>query len=318
MDIIKPLADLDLAPFSAWLAGQKFADRPFSDSTIRRYTRSAGYFVEFCRKSRLKTLDEANAAWLRNYLYSVDKDDKSRFSASTRIVMQSALNLLFYWAQDTEFAIDNPIERLRTERAADRLVLGKGGRKSKRLPPVLSWEEQDQLLGIANANPRSFTAARDTCMLALTLATGLRREELCELQRSDVKWAEGRLRVIGKGNKERLVLFSAPEWLPYLEDWLVQRAVRGFTSKKTFFVTSTGAPLTPNLVYQQVSQYIAKLELETGRTLTAKGPHLLRHTSASAQLAKGVPVTQVQANLGHENLATLQIYAHLLPAYSGL
>jgi integrase/recombinase XerC len=73
--------------------------------------------------------------------------------------------------------------------------------------------------------------------------------------------------------------------------------------------------MTPNLIYQQVSHYLSLLERETGHALPAKESHLLRHSSASAQLAKGVPVTQVQTNLGHDGLATLQIYAHLLPVW---
>lgn len=128
-----------------------------------------------------------------------------------------------------------------------------------------------------------------------------------------MQWAAGRLRVVGKGNKERLVRFDAPEWNVYVEDWLAERTARKMVGKATFFLTSTGAPMTPNLVYQQVSHYLKQLEQESGRVLPTKGPHLLRHTSA--QLAKGVPVKQVQANLGHDNLATLQIYAHLLPAW---
>lgn len=311
----KHLTDLELEQFKAWLSGQKFADRPFSDSTVDRYFRSAGYFLQFCIKSRVRSLDEANAAWLRNWLYSEQSDGKQRFSASTRIIMQSALNLLFYWAQELDFATDNPIEKLRQERAADRTTLGKGGRKSKRLPKVLSWEDQEHLLSIAQANPREFTATRDACLLALTLATGLRREELCSLVYSDVHWQAGRLRVVGKGDKERLVSFEAAFLAPYVEDWLRVRTARGMDSCETFFTTNTGAPMTPNLIYQQVSHYLSLLENETGRTLPAKGSHLLRHTSASAQLAKGVPVTQVQANLGHDGLATLQIYAHLLPAW---
>jgi site-specific recombinase XerD len=73
--------------------------------------------------------------------------------------------------------------------------------------------------------------------------------------------------------------------------------------------------MTLNLVYQQVSHYRAQLERETKRTLPAKGFHLLRHTSASAQLARGEPVAQVQANLAQKGLPTLQIYANLLPAW---
>ncbi|GAB3644879.1 tyrosine recombinase XerC [Ramlibacter alkalitolerans] len=258
-------------------------------------------------------MDEVNAAWLRNLLYSTKDDGSARFSAATRIVMQSALNLFYSWAMREGFAFDNPVERLAEERAKDRKALGRGGRRPARLPKVLSWEQQDHLMAIVQGNPRKFTAARDSALTGLTLLAGLRREELCDLQTPDVDLAGGQLRVTGKGNKERLVRFNAKEALGACEDWMAVRKERGWNGSGPFFRTGTGEAMTPSLVYQQVSSYLAKLEEEQGFPLPSKGPHLLRHTSCSAQLAKGVPITTVRANLGHESLATLTLYAHLLP-----
>jgi site-specific recombinase XerD len=307
---VKSLDSIDCEEFAEYLRGAAFSANPYSQATIDRYVRSARYFLDFARKAGIRDLDEINAAWLRSYLFGKSEDGVGdRFAASTRIVQQSALQALWYWAQDHGYAIDNPLEQLAAERQADRKRL-RGGRRSSRLPKVLSWEQQEALLAAALDNPRAETCSRDYLMVTLLLVTGLRKEEICTLRLADFRPEEGTLRVVGKGDKERLVRFDPSEVLPA---WHQYRPIREREGKGTdapeLLVTRTGRPLTGNLVYQQVSAYLASL----GDDLPAQGPHLLRHTSASRQLAMGVPVTTVQANLGHSSLRTLDIYAHLLP-----
>ncbi|MEN3374431.1 tyrosine-type recombinase/integrase [Dechloromonas sp. ZS-1] len=305
-DQVKALETLDLGHFRDFLASSRFSANPYSTGTIDRYGRTAMYFVDFLKGAGIRDLEEVNASWVRSYLTGQKPDGTPRFSPSTRIVQQSALTALWCFAQDNGFALDNPLDKLAAERAADRMKL-RGGRKPARLPKVLTWDQQADLLQVVLENPRADTSARDYLMVTLLLVTGLRKEELCSLKRADFHPGEGRLRVVGKGNKERLVRFDATEVLPAWEQYAPVRARGGDAPE--LLVTRTGKPLTGNLVYQQVSAYLAMLDGD----LPAHGPHLLRHTSASRQLAMNVPITTVQANLGHAGLRTLEIYAHLLP-----
>ena len=230
-------------------------------------------------------------------------------------VMQSALNLFWTWAMDHEYVIDNQIEKLQAERTSDRKKFGRGGRKSMRLPKVLSWEQQASLIAACGKNTQRQTGVRDTALVSLLLATGLRREEAAGLQLADCDASRGMLRVIGKGNKERVIRFDPQDCgvAEALEKYIETRPA----GERNLFLARNGRPMTPTMIYQQVTRYLGdmaragKVDLDA---IGAKGPHLLRHTAASRMLANGVPILQVQQNMGHSSLLTLQIYAHLLPA----
>ena len=184
-----------------------------------------------------------------------------------------------------------------------------------RLPKVLSWAQQEALIRACGKNTQRQAGLRDTALISLLLATGLRREEAAGLQLADWDASLGRLRVIGKGNQERIVRFDP-------QDCAVSSAIAEYLPVRPkgssyLFLARNGRPMTPGMIYQQVKRYLADLA-KSGQVdlqaVGAKGPHLLRHTAASRMLANGVPILQVQQNMGHASLLTLQIYAHLLPA----
>lgn len=325
-----PVDKIDLSGFIPWMTGDKF-DYPYSAKTVRQYHRIASELVTFARNEGLRDLDELNAAWLRKFVTRPKNATKSggieKYAPSTRITRQSALNLFWRWAMDNRHAFDNPIEKLVEERSRDRKVGGgHGGRKTSRKPPVLSWSEQDRLIDAVLENPRHFSGARDYALIMMLLVTGLRSEEACTVLLRNLDLVNGQVSVIGKGDKERLIRFDADEmrrsmdlWLPVRSETLLKRQA---SDPGTLFITSTGKPIIPQLVYQQVSTYLKAAGIRdvkpaqlSGAVRVKKepcGPHVLRHTAASRMLARGVPIRQVMENLGHSNITTTQIYSHLL------
>lgn len=325
-----PIEKLDTSGFAAWMTGATF-DYPYSAKTVRQYHRISDELVAFAREEGLRDLDELNAAWLRKFITmpkpSAESGALEKYAPSTRITRQSALSLFWRWAIDNRHAFDNPLEKLADERSRDRKVGGgHGGRKTLRKPPVLSWVEQDRLIDAVIENPRRFSGARDYALIMTLLVTGLRSEESCTVLLRDLDMAAGRVSVIGKGDKERLIRFNADElkqameiWLPVRERTLQQRQA---ADPGTLFITSTGKRIIPQLVYQQVSTYLraagirGKDTVQSDSRARAKrapcGPHVLRHTAASRMLAHGVPIRQVMENLGHSSITTTQIYSHLL------
>jgi len=298
----RPLSDFRAEDFELWLRRPTRFRHAFAESTLSRYLRTAGYFLDFCAREGILCADEVNVAWLRKWLIGPDPA-KPAYSASTRTVMLSALHLLYLHWQEAGYALDNPVEKYLAEAKATQK---RGGRAPKPLPTVLSWDEQDALLAAALDNPRSATGARDYAMIALLVVTGLRCEEACALTVKQLDIAAATLRVTGKGAKERVVRWSYDAELlrTAIAHWQQYRS----SDSPYVLHTRTGAPMTHTLVYQQLGAYLNKAGIESRR----RGPHLLRHTSISRQLARGVPLLQVQDNAGHESLATLQRYAHLL------
>lgn len=305
--------DIDLERFSDWLGHGENFPTPYSTKTRRVYRSVVQSLLGFMEAESIQCFGEFNVAWLRRFVSRAHRADGSCYSASYQIVRLSALNAFWFWLAEEHSVLDNPAARYVQERRDDSRRPA-GGNPAKRLPEVLDWAEQRSLLATVQRSS-SRASIRDYAMISLILATGLRCDEVCRADASRTDFAGRRLRVIGKGNKERLVDFSHDDAvLGAMEMWLPERArllePHGRT-EDALFVSMTGRRMTGSLIYQQVARYLRSAGLD-GRA-RGMGGHLLRHTATSIMFARNVPVLQIQQNLGHENLSTTQIYAHLLP-----
>lgn len=176
----------------------------------------------------------------------------------------------------------------------------------RNLPKFLSLSQIEALL----AAPEGFrpNRLRDRAMLHLFYASGLRVSELCQLQLSDVNHELGVVRVVGKGNKHRLVPIGR-EALAALAAYVSQgrgRLLKG-RSSPFLFVTARGRPLTRQAVWKLLKQYAA----QSGVSVPLS-PHTLRHSFATHLLEGGADLRSVQAMLGHADISTTQIYTHVL------
>jgi integrase/recombinase XerD len=181
----------------------------------------------------------------------------------------------------------------------------RGPPKTKRLPKVLSREQVAQLL----AQPKGSEplALRDTALLELMYACGLRVSEAIGLDLSDVDLEEGMLRARGKGSKERIVPVGRRA-VGGLELYLARgRAVLvGIQVQSSLFVNHRGGSLTRQGLYKIIQSHARTAGLAEQMT-----PHTLRHTFATHLLAGGCDLRSLQEMLGHADLATTQIYTHL-------
>lgn len=174
------------------------------------------------------------------------------------------------------------------------------------LPEVLSVEEIDAM--IAAIDPGAREAVRDRAMMETLYGCGLRVSELIGLQISRLNLAEGYLRVVGKGNKERLVPM-APVTASALAEWLADREagkVAPGCSDYVFVAPRTGSPITRVRVFKIVKTLAERAGI--GREVS---PHTLRHSFASHLLEGGANLRTIQQMLGHESLKTTEIYIHL-------
>lgn len=210
-------------------------------------------------------------------------------SATSRARKLSALKSFFkYLTVRTKQLQDNPVADLEYPKL----------RKS--LPKYLTLEQSSRLLKAVSGQNQ----ARDYAILMLFLNCGIRRSELVGLNLTDVY--EDRIRVVGKGNKERFVYFGS-SCRKAIDAYLPIRHKMVLTDNRALFGSRNGNRISVDAVHALVK----KAFLKAGLDATQFSAHKLRHTAATMMLSGGVDVKTVQEVLGHENLNTTQIYTHI-------
>lgn len=210
-------------------------------------------------------------------------------SASSRARKLSAIKSFFkYLTVRTKQLAENPVAELEYPKI----------RKS--LPKYLNMEQSAALLQAVDGP----NAKRDYAILMLFLNCGIRRSELVGLNLTDVY--EDRIRVIGKGNKERFVYFGSP-CRKAIDAYLIERNKKILSDNRALFGSRNGNRISVEAVHRLVKKAL----LQAGLDATQFSAHKLRHTAATMMLSGGVDVKTVQEVLGHENLNTTQIYTHI-------
>lgn len=174
-------------------------------------------------------------------------------------------------------------------------------RLKKSLPRYLDLDQSIQLLdSVQGANQE-----RDYCILTLFLNCGLRISELIGLNIKDIQGDQ--LRVLGKGNKERIV-FLNDACQQAISSWLNIRSTRGSADPNALFISSQSRKrISKSAVEKLVKKHLTVAGLDSSQY----SPHKLRHTAATLMLQNGVDVRTLQEVLGHDNLNTTQIYTHV-------
>ena len=210
-------------------------------------------------------------------------------SPAARARKLSALKSFYkYLTVRTKQLTDNPVADLEYPKL----------RKS--LPKYLTMDQSAALLrAVSGQNEK-----RDYAILMLFLNCGIRRSELVGLNLTDVY--EDRIRVVGKGNKERFVYFGTA-CRKAIDAYLPERNKMVLTDNRALFGSRNGNRISVDAVHRLVKKAL----LQAGLDSTQFSAHKLRHTAATMMLSGGVDVKTVQEVLGHENLNTTQIYTHI-------
>lgn len=186
-------------------------------------------------------------------------------------------------------------------------------KSSRTLPDVLSIEEVERIIG--SIDTTTVKGRRDRAMLELMYSCGLRVSELISLKLNDLFFGEGYIRVLGKGNKQRLVPIGrvAQEYVMlYLDDRNNrenrERSGAASRGEEVVFLSNRNSKLSRVMVFTIIRQ-----ATEAAGITKTVSPHTFRHSFATHLLAGGASVRQVQDLLGHENITTTEIYTHLNP-----
>ena len=205
---------------------------------------------------------------------------------------RSALSTWFAFLQDQGIREDHPARHLPKLR------------KSRPLPKLLSESDVEALLDAPDTTQP--TGIRDRCMLELLYATGMRVSELVGLTLGQVDRAAGLIRVIGKGNKERLVPYGeeAGRWL---KDWLLVRPAK--PASPFLFAGRAGKSMSRQNFWLRIRMYAGSKAISP-----LPSPHTLRHAFATHLLNHGADLRAVQMLLGHAHVTTTEIYTHVTRA----
>jgi integrase/recombinase XerC len=268
------------------------AERNLSPYTLRNYESDLRSFFRYAQDAE-RDIRDVDRYLLRGYLASLREQEM----ASASIVRKVSSIRSFYRFLVREGHIEH-----------DPLAGVQSPKKGRRLPGVLSSRQVLAILGAVEGD--SPKALRDRAILELLYAAGVRLSELVALDTSDANIDEQEVRVIGKGNKERIALMgraAADALQRYLREGrpvLVKRS-----QEKALFLNKEGGRLSARAVQLMVRRCALKAGLDE-RVF----PHLLRHTFATHMLDGGADLRVVQELLGHASVSSTQIYTHVSEA----
>ena len=172
----------------------------------------------------------------------------------------------------------------------------------KRFPSFLDMAQANRALELPDTSTP--TGIRDRAILELLYATGIRRSELVGLNVDDVDFTQMKIKVFGKGRKERIVPFNEDAKNALMEYLKVRDKFSKTPDEKALFLSRRGKRISPQEVYEIVKKYLSVV------TDGKKSPHVLRHTFATHLLEMGADLMAIKELLGHESIATTQKYTH--------
>ena len=263
--------------------------RKYSLNTVNSYISDINIFLEYLHIQKLNYKD-VNHEVIRSYLKYLD-EKKYKNSSINRIL--SSLNDYYNYLTKCKVTKYNYFEDINRPR------------KEKRLPNFINYSEYMNLLATVEKEENEFLKARNLLLLEILFDTGLRVSEAVNIEINNINKKEQSIKVLGKGNKERIVYYGDYA-KNYLEDYLNLRRNINIVDKEYLFLNKNYTRLTRRGVEYLISDISKKALLRQKIS-----PHTLRHSFATEMLNNGCDIRSVQELLGHKSLSTTGIYTHV-------
>lgn len=264
-------------------------ERNYSDDTVKAYGEDIRQFQEFGGEDvGLQSPSEVVVDVVREWMIHLMNLGYATTSVNRKL--SSLRSYYKYLLRRGEVKVD-PLRKIT------------GPKNKKNLPVFVKESEMNRLLDDENFG-EGFEGCRDHLVIAMFYATGMRLSELIGLDDGDVDFAASVIKVTGKRNKQRLIPFGE-ELRVEMEAYVKQRDESVPVRSGAFFVRKTGERLYPNIVRKIVTRNLSKVV-----TVKKRSPHVLRHTFATSMLNHEAELGAIKELLGHESLATTEIYTH--------
>lgn len=274
-------------PVSQFLNYLQF-EKQVSPHTLSNYRRDLRHLLGFTVEQELNEWNDLTTAQMRHFAATAFRKGLGPSSIQRRL---SACRSFFTYLLAERKIKSNPALDVRAPKAP------------KRLPKTLDVDQMNQLL---NMQGEGNTFLRDKAMLELFYSSGLRLAELVDLDLNSMDYSQSVLRVLGKGNKTRMLpvgrmaMTALHEWLAVRSDWIKD------PGEQAMFISNRGTRISHRSVQQRIKYWAKKQGLDS-----SLHPHQFRHSFASHMLESSSDLRAVQELLGHADISTTQIYTHL-------
>ncbi|MDE7117048.1 MAG: tyrosine-type recombinase/integrase, partial [Bacteroidaceae bacterium] len=268
------------------------AERNYSSATIESYAKDLAMFQDFMEglnpEASWTTVQSDDVReWV---IYLLDEQCLAASSVNRKL---SALRTFYRYLRRVERVDTNPMEKVTAPK------------KRKPLPHFVRESEMDKLLELTKED-RTFKGIRDRLILMVFYETGIRRAELLGMTDASVDLVTRQIKVTGKRNKQRIVPFGEELEKEFVAYMAAREELQGAMSPTALFVNENGTAMNESQVSNVVKKHLSMVT-----TIEKKSPHVLRHSFATAMLNNHADLTSIQKLLGHESVATTEIYTHV-------
>lgn len=268
-------------------------ERNFSIHTIRAYSSDILSFIVYLDEFKLENVDYQK---IKEYLNFISRFDYSKTTITRKI---SAIRMFYKYLYRENIVKNNPLKGVMAPKY------------QKKLPVFLTEEEINKILNTIPID--TVQGFRNRTIFEILYSTGIRVSELTSLNFGNLNLEENEIKVLGKGNKERIVLFSntakgfLKTYIEIARKMLYENGSKEIINQDSpLFVNNTGYRLQAQSVRKILKNIIKQIELPKNVT-----PHKFRHSFATKMLEKGADLRVVQELLGHASISNTQIYTHV-------
>ena len=265
-------------------------EKGLSRNTLESYSRDLNKYLDFLSRKDIKDIGTTSDVTIISFISSLKKKRLSNRSIARNV---TSIKMFYNFLTENYHITKNPTLTIETAKG------------EKKLPQVLSIEEVELLLQMPKRN--TVRGLRDTALLELLYATGLRVSELVSLPVNNLNLEAGYLIAYGKGSKERLVPIGEVAQnaiREYIKEG--KPALLGNSQSSFLFLTRNGRPFTRQGFWKLLKKYTREAGIQKNIS-----PHTLRHSFASHLLERGADLRSVQVMLGHVDISTTQIYTQV-------
>ncbi|AZA59335.1 tyrosine-type recombinase/integrase [Chryseobacterium shandongense] len=261
-------------------------EKRYSPHTITSYRKDLEDFYHFYIKTESsEDISKADKKIIRNFIVELSENNISKRSINRKLSSLRSFYLFLLKIGDIEVSPAENISSLKFY-------------PEKQIP--MSEQEMQNLSDQVFANVQDIL---EKCILEVLYQTGIRKAELCGMTFENVNLQSNEIKIVGKGNKERIIPIS--ENLSAVLENYVQIRKPAIEFKSYFFVNRKGKKLTEKFVYVVVNKYLSLITTKEKRS-----PHILRHSFATHVLDNGAEISKVKKILGHSSLASTQVYTN--------